>query len=53
MVPHRTEQIKILFFPTDVWEGLLVTGVLFIITWIGVQCTFSLQSPEKFEGGRK
>jgi len=49
--PNGTNQDT--FFPTDVWEGLLVTGVLFIITWIGVQCTFSLQSPEKFEGGRK
>jgi len=41
------------YFPTDVWEGLLVTSVLFIITWIGIQCTFSLQSPEKFEGGKR
>jgi len=48
--PNGTNQDT--FFPVDVWEGLLVASVLFIITWIGVQCTFSLQSPEKFEGGR-
>jgi len=41
------------YFPPDVWEGLLVAALLFFLTWIGVQCTFSLQSPEKFEGGRK
>jgi len=40
------------YFPPNVWEGLIVASLLFIITWIGVQCTFSLQSPEKFEGGR-